>query len=81
MVVQKGPYRLIRHPSYAGIILFFIGYGLVSRNWVSLGVAVLLPAASLIYRIQVEERALADGIGAEYASYQRKTKKLVPGIW
>lgn len=80
-VVQKGPYKYVRHPSYAGIILFFIGYGLLSKNWLSLAVAVCLTTASLVYRIQIEEIALVQGLGAEYAAYQRKTKKLIPGIW
>ncbi len=80
-VIDNGPYRYIRHPSYAGIILFFIGYGIVSRDWLSLGVAVCLPAASLIYRIQIEEKALAEGMGPDYVAYQKKTKKLLPGIW
>ena len=81
IVVQKGPYKYVRHPSYAGIILFFTGYGLISRNWLALVVAVCLPTISLIYRIQIEEVALAEGLGAEYVAYQKKTKKLIPGIW
>jgi protein-S-isoprenylcysteine O-methyltransferase Ste14 len=80
-VVDKGPYRFIRHPSYAGILLFFIGYGIVSRDWVSLAVAVCLPTAALIYRIHLEEPALAEGLGPAYVAYQKRTKKLVPGIW
>ena len=80
-VVQEGPYKYLRHPSYAGIILFFIGYGLLSKNWLSLAIAVCLPTLSLVYRIQIEEVALAEGLGAEYTAYQKKTKKLVLGIW
>ncbi len=80
-VVKKGPYRFIRHPSYSGIILFCIGYGVVSQNWFSLALCAVLPAAALIYRISVEEKAMAQGIGAEYEDYQSQTKKLIPGIW
>jgi protein-S-isoprenylcysteine O-methyltransferase Ste14 len=80
-VVQKGPYRYIRHPSYGGIILFCLGYGLIAKNWLSLAIAVLLPTASLLYRIKIEEVALAKGIGPDYEAYQKKTKKLLPGIW
>ena len=80
-VIQKGPYKYVRHPSYAGIVLFFVGYGLLSKNWLSLFAAVCLPTASLVYRIRIEEVALAEGLGAEYAAYQGKTKKLIPGIW
>jgi len=80
-VIDNGPYRYIRHPSYAGIILFFIGYGIASKDWLSLGIAVCLPTASLIYRIQIEEKALAEGMGPDYVAYQKRTKKLLPGIW
>jgi protein-S-isoprenylcysteine O-methyltransferase Ste14 len=80
-IVQKGPYKWIRHPSYSGIILFCIGYGLAVQNWLSLIIAMLLPTIALLYRIKIEEEALVKGIGTEYEAYQKKTKKLIPGIW
>jgi protein-S-isoprenylcysteine O-methyltransferase Ste14 len=80
-VVRTGPYRTIRHPSYSGMILFCIGYGLLAQNWLSLIVAVLFPTVSLLYRINIEEAALKQGIGAEYEEYQKETKKLIPMIW
>jgi protein-S-isoprenylcysteine O-methyltransferase Ste14 len=80
-VIQKGAYRFIRHPSYSGIMLFFIGYGLISQNWLSLVFAVLLPTIALLYRINVEEEAFVKEIGTEYVNYQSRTKKLIPGIW
>jgi len=80
-VVRRGPFRYIRHPSYSGMILFCIGYGLVAQNWLSLIAAVLFPTISLLYRIKIEEAALVQGIGAEYEEYQKETKRLVPMIW
>jgi len=80
-VIQQGPYKYIRHPSYSGIILFCIGYGIAVQNWLSLIIAVSLPTISLLYRIKIEEATLVKGIGAEYEAYQMKTKKLIPGIW
>ena len=80
-VVRTGPYKYIRHPSYSGMILFCIGYGLVAQNWLSLIAAVLFPTVSLLYRIKIEEAALVQGIGAEYDEYQKGTKKLIPLIW
>ena len=80
-VIQKGPYRLIRHPSYSGMILFFIGYGIVSLNWFSLIVSSVLPTIALLYRISIEEAAFIKEIGVEYQKYQFKTKKLIPWIW
>ena len=80
-IVQKGPYKFIRHPSYSGIILFCIGYGLAVQNWLSLIIAISLPTIALLYRIKIEEEALVKGIGTDYEAYQKKTKKLIPGIW
>jgi protein-S-isoprenylcysteine O-methyltransferase Ste14 len=80
-VVQTGPFRYIRHPSYSGMILFCIGYGLVTQNWLSLIAALLFPAVSLLYRIKIEEAALVQGLGADYEEYKKKTKKLIPLMW
>jgi protein-S-isoprenylcysteine O-methyltransferase Ste14 len=80
-IIRKGPYKFIRHPSYGGILLFCAGYGLVSQNWLSILVSVLIPAIPLLYRIRVEEEAFIREIGDEYRNYQSRTKKLIPGIW
>jgi protein-S-isoprenylcysteine O-methyltransferase Ste14 len=80
-IIQKGPYKWIRHPSYSGIILFCIGYGLAVQNWLSLIIAISLPTIALLYRIKIEEETLVKGIGTEYEVYQKKTKKLIPGVW
>jgi protein-S-isoprenylcysteine O-methyltransferase Ste14 len=80
-VIRTGPYKYIRHPSYSGMILFCIGYGLVAQNWLSLIAAILFPTVSLLYRIHIEEAALVKGIGGQYEEYQRKTKRLIPLVW
>jgi len=80
-IIQKGPYKWIRHPSYSGIILFCIGYGLAVQNWLSLLIAISLPTIALLYRIKIEEETLAKGLGDDYKVYQKKTKKLIPGVW
>jgi protein-S-isoprenylcysteine O-methyltransferase Ste14 len=80
-VIRTGPYRLIRHPSYAGLILTCIGYGAALQNAVSFAIAAAFPAIALIHRIKMEETALASGMGAAYAAYQAGTKKLIPGVW
>ena len=80
-VVRAGPYRWIRHPSYSGLLLVCLGYGIALQNWLSLFVAIMLPSIALFYRIRVEEEVLVAGTGKEYIEYQRHTKKLIPGIW
>lgn len=80
-VIQSGPYRVIRHPSYAGAILTFAGLGLCYGNWLSLGLVVVLPGANLVYRIVLEERMLVKALGDEYRSYSKRTARLIPGVW
>jgi len=80
-VVNAGPYRLLRHPSYAGILLICVGFGLASANWVSLAFVTVLPLALLLYRIHIEEGALLSTIGDRYRDYAVGRKRLVPLVW
>jgi protein-S-isoprenylcysteine O-methyltransferase Ste14 len=80
-VVSNGPYRWVRHPSYLGLLVALAGLGLMLTDWASLAVAVLLPLATLVWRIRVEENALRDGLGAAYGEYAAGRKRLLPGIW
>jgi protein-S-isoprenylcysteine O-methyltransferase Ste14 len=80
-VVQGGPYRWVRHPSYTGVLLVLLGIGLVLGNWVSLALIVVLPTVGLLRRIQVEEAALLGTIGEPYARYAAGRPRLVPGLW
>jgi protein-S-isoprenylcysteine O-methyltransferase Ste14 len=80
-LVRRGPYRLLRHPSYTGLLLFWAGIGLAFGSWVGAAVAALLIAAALAVRIRVEEQVLAAAFGSDYAEYARSTARLVPGIW
>jgi protein-S-isoprenylcysteine O-methyltransferase len=80
-VVESGPYRYVRHPSYAGAILAFLGFGICLGNWFSL-LAVTLPVAwAFLRRIEIEEAALAGALGDAYRDYARRTKRLVPFVY
>ena len=77
-VVEKGPYRLIRHPSYTGLLITFIGIALAVQ---SAGALVVVPAflsISFGHRIRVEEKALLSELGENYASYMKRTKRIIP---
>jgi protein-S-isoprenylcysteine O-methyltransferase Ste14 len=80
-VVNHGPYRWVRHPSYTGLVLFFVGVGFALGNWASLIVLAALPAAGLLVRIHAEERALFDSLGDDYGRYAATRRRLFPGIW
>jgi protein-S-isoprenylcysteine O-methyltransferase Ste14 len=78
-VVEKGPYRWVRHPSYTGLLLTVSGILLLQMNWLSLACFVLaLPGFA--YRIGVEEQALMSALGEPYRDYMRRTKRLVPFV-
>lgn len=80
-LVQSGPYRFIRHPGYAGFILLALGIAIGYASWIGLVAVPFLLLPGLAYRIQVEERLLAQLFGEPYRLYSSKTKKLIPGIW
>jgi protein-S-isoprenylcysteine O-methyltransferase len=79
-VVDTGPYRFIRHPSYTGAFLEFLGLALCIANVGSMLMLVPITLA-FAYRIRVEERALERGLGDAYASYRRRTKRLIPFLY
>jgi protein-S-isoprenylcysteine O-methyltransferase Ste14 len=80
-VVDRGPYRWVRHPSYTGMIIFFVGLGLALSNWASLAVLAVVPTAGLIIRIRSEERALLAGLGDDYRRFAVTRPRLIPGVW
>jgi protein-S-isoprenylcysteine O-methyltransferase Ste14 len=80
-VITTGPYRHVRHPSYAGILLCLAGIGLAFGNWLSLAALLVLPMLGVLYRIRVEESALSTALGAAYASYATGRKRMLPLVW
>jgi protein-S-isoprenylcysteine O-methyltransferase Ste14 len=80
-VVNNGPYRWVRHPSYSGLLLIVIGCGLASGDWLALVVSAVLPPAAVVRRIHVEEAELVGVLGDRYRAYQRHTRRLIPGLW
>jgi protein-S-isoprenylcysteine O-methyltransferase len=79
-LVQHGLYRLVRHPSYSGLLLAMFGLGLLYTNWLSL-VSLMVPITlAVINRIAKEERALLAALGSPYAVYCAHTKRLIPGL-
>ena len=80
-VITDGPYRFVRHPSYAAILLAVIGLGVLINNWVSLVILAAAVAVGLAFRIRVEERALFEALGDDYRGYAATHKRLIPYLW
>lgn len=80
-VVETGVYRHVRHPSYAGLLLAFLGLGISFANWLSLLVLLGPVTLAVVNRIRKEEQALLHALGPAYAAYSARTKRLVPGLF
>lgn len=81
LLVQSGPYRFIRHPAYAGYILIALGLSLGYSSIAGLAAILFLLLPSVIYRIGVEDKLLAEHFGAQFNEYAVKVARLIPGIW
>lgn len=80
-LVETGFYRYVRHPSYSGLLLLFLGLGIFYANWLSLAVLVVPTTLAVLRRIGIEERALREAFGATYAEYSSRTRRLVPWLF
>jgi protein-S-isoprenylcysteine O-methyltransferase Ste14 len=79
-LIESGPYRLVRHPVYAGYLALLLGSGVASLNvclwllWPVSLLGILIQAAS-------EEKLLGERFGPNYERYVRRTGRLVPRFW
>jgi len=80
-LVEQGLYRWVRHPSYTGGMLMYVGTGLALTNWLSVLIIGLAGGAAYLYRVRVEEHALQANLGGRYQQYMRRTKRFVPFIF
>jgi protein-S-isoprenylcysteine O-methyltransferase Ste14 len=76
-VMDHGPYRVVRHPSYTGSLITILGIVIACADPLSL--LALVPALiGFAYRIRVEEAVLSENLGDAYRSYMRRTRRLIP---
>jgi len=80
-VIQRGPYRFIRHPAYSGTFLTMLGVGLALTNWAGLLALLLCVLAGHLYRVSIEEKALTQTIGQPYVTYMQHTKRFIPWVF
>lgn len=79
-VVESGPYRLVRHPSYTGALLIEVGIGLALQSWGAVLVIALVFAICYGHRMFVEEKVLVANLGDSYSDYMKRTKRLIPFV-
>jgi protein-S-isoprenylcysteine O-methyltransferase len=80
-VVDRGPYKILRHPGYSGILAMWAGAGLATLNWVAATVVIVGMAGAYDYRIRCEEAMLRTALGQPYETYMARTWRLVPFVY
>lgn len=81
VLLREGPYRFIRHPSYTGALLTLMGIGVLMGNVGAIALMMLPALAAFLYRIRVEERALAQAFRMQWSDYCAQSWRLVPGVY
>lgn len=79
-LITNGPYRVIRHPRYLGLLIFFTGISLVFRSWISL-VFVFLTTLVILWRIGDEEKLMQNEFLEKWNAYAQKTWRLIPFLY
>ncbi|MEA2978531.1 MAG: hypothetical protein QOF09_354 [Alphaproteobacteria bacterium] len=79
-LLTTGVYRVIRHPSYLGMLVLSLGWALAFRSWIGVILAALT-IPPVIARIRAEEALLGSQFGAEYENYRARTSRLIPGVY
>jgi protein-S-isoprenylcysteine O-methyltransferase Ste14 len=79
-LIRRGPYALVRHPIYTGLLLAFIGSALARGEWRGV-LAVLIVFVALWRKLRLEERWMSETFGEEYRRYRAHTAALIPFLF
>jgi len=80
-LIQSGLYKWIRHPAYLGQLMVFVGLAASLSNWLSIVFMIIPILLGYSHRIRIEEKFMAIQFGDSYSEYQKRTKKLIPGVY
>ena len=80
-LVERGPYRFVRHPVYSAVFLAAAGAGFAVQSWAAVVFLVIMYATLFRYRISAEEKILISEFGEQYQSYSKRVKRLIPFIY
>lgn len=80
-LLETGLYSVVRHPSYLGALLGFIGFAMTLDNVLSLVLFLLATPALYLYRIREEDAVLLAAFGDRYRAYCARTKRLIPWVY
>jgi protein-S-isoprenylcysteine O-methyltransferase Ste14 len=79
-VVDYGPYRFIRHPSYLGLLIALLGIGVALQSWEGVLAIMVISGLAIGYRIYIEEKVMVLELGDDYVQYMKRTKRLIPYV-
>jgi protein-S-isoprenylcysteine O-methyltransferase Ste14 len=80
-LATEGPYRLVRHPIYAGMLGMLLATGIAISHWPALLIALFVFFIGTMVRIRSEERLLRETFGAEFDEYTQRVPALLPGLY
>jgi Putative protein-S-isoprenylcysteine methyltransferase len=80
-IIRTGLYGYVRHPAYTGALLAHAGLGLAFESWFSVLATTIPFWIAVAYRMYVEELALSEKFGVDYANYVSETNRLIPGVF
>jgi protein-S-isoprenylcysteine O-methyltransferase Ste14 len=81
VVIDTGPYRLVRHPSYTGLMMIALAIGVALDGWLALALCFVPGFIGFTIRLLSEERTLVRELGQPYVEYMERTKRLIPHVW
>lgn len=81
LLIQKGPYKVVRHPSYTGALVAILGISIIFQSWIGLISCVFLMGYAYYNRISAEEEELGHYFGNSYQEYSKRTYRMIPFIW
>jgi len=79
-LICDGPYRLVRHPIYTGILVAFLGTAVIIGHWCGI-LAVLIAFGSFWRKLTLEERFMRETFGSAYEEYRARTAALIPYLF
>ena len=77
---HNGPYAIVRHPIYAGLLLAIVGSAIAVGEWRGV-LAVAIAAVSFIRKLRLEERWMHEQFGNSYLAYRQRVSALIPFVF
>jgi protein-S-isoprenylcysteine O-methyltransferase Ste14 len=80
-LVTTGPYRLVRHPIYLGLVLLTLGQALAFSSWLASLIVLVGIVPTFAWRARAEDTLLSRTFGGRYALYRSQTKIIIPHLF